>query len=957
MRRRLSGAIRVGLGALIIAAGLSAPAIAQQADPQAADTIIVTGSRIRVDPLQQGQPVITLGGEEIGKTGLSSTADVLQHLPVASGGFNQRNNNSGNFGNPPDGGGVGAGASEIDLRYLGSRRVLVLVDGLRWVQGSSASGVPGSVDLNTIPTGMIDRIEVLQEGASPIYGSDAIAGVVNIITKKNQDGIQASAQYGGYIEEGDGRTEEYNFSIGINDEKTRAILGLNYVDQDGVLASDRDISQFPTPGATSCLGGGCSGGTPLGHFIITDPNTGTAFDATLRAALAPGVVPAYTPANPTGPASGFRAFLDPADRFNFQPYNYVVTPSERLSAFGLFTHDFADNLHLQMKTTYTNRRSANQAAPIPLFIGPDAGNGNLLDTVGVDVTNPFNPFGFTLGPGTLTVIGRRVLEAGPRHYEQNVDTWNVTGTLYGDYQLFNRQWFWDVNAVWSRNQADQTFTGNLNAQRVQQALGPIAGCTTASGCVPLNLFGGPGTITPAMLNFIGFTQQDKSEQELRDFSANVTGELFNLPAGPVEMAIGAEHRENSGFFQPDPIVAAGLSSDIPAQPASGKIEIDEAYVEFNVPVLKDLPFARELTVNLAARAFDYSTFGWDKTYRAGANWRPVDDVLLRASWSEGFRAPSIGELFGTASRFDQELADPCSDFLGLNGGPVQPVGVRNNCVTLGVPANGSYRQLNPQISVITSGSQALVPETSEAFNAGIVWDPSFLRDQPWTRGMTFEVNYADIKLDDAIQAQNGQALLNRCAQTLDPLACASITRTASGQVSTISNPLINIGGIKTKQVDFTVAYGAPSTPIGNFDLRLSVANLAEFTEFVQTAAGLAPVSREGTERGSPDQAYPEWKGSFGVDWSLGSVGGSLLARYVSDVTEPNANQLDSITYLDAQFRFTPDFMNEKMTLTLGMNNLTDEDPPGCFSCGLNNFDPTTYDAPGRFGYIRIAWKD
>lgn len=947
LRRR----VMIGLSAMALSAALAAPAMAQQTPTDRGDTVIITGSRIRVDPLDQLQPITTVGEEEIDKTGLTSTADILQRLPIASGGLNQRNNNSGNFGNPPDGGGVGAGAAEVDLRYLGSRRVLVLVDGLRWVQGASASGVPGSVDLNTIPSSMIERIEVLQEGASPIYGSDAIAGVVNIITKKHQDGIEASAQVGGY-EDGDGFTQEYNLSFGINGDRTNAVLGLSYLDQDGVLSADRPTTAFPTPNSSSCLDGGCSSGTPLGRFIVTDPNTGTTMDMTLRNALLPGQVPAYNPLNPTGPASPFKNFTT-ADRFNFQPYNYVVTPSERLGMFAQIEHEFADNLHFTGKATYVNRRSANQAAPLPLFVGPDAGNGNLLDQVTIDATNPYNPFGFDLEAGTLTFIGRRMIEAGPRHYAQEVDTFNVTGTLSGDFNLFDRNWFWDANAVWSRNKAEQTFTGNVNAQRVQQALGPVAQCT--NGCVPLNLFGGAGTITPAMLNFIGFVQHDSSDQELRDFSANVTGDLFSLPAGPVQIALGLEHRQTKGSFQPDAIVAAGLSSDIPAQPASGSIDVDEAYVEFNVPVLKDMPFVKELSVSLAGRAFDYSTSGSDSTVKAGAVYRPIDDVLIRASWGQGFRAPSIGELFGTASRFDQEVTDPCSDFLGLSGGPVRSATIQANCITRGVPANGSYVQLNPQIAVITSGNQNLAPETSESWNLGAVWSPEFLKDQSWIRGMTFEVNYADIELDGAIQAQNGQALLDRCAQTLDLLACNTITRTVSGQVTGIANPLINIGGVKTKQTDLSVTYAAPEMSIGAIDLRLNVAHLDEFTEFVPTSAGLSPISREGTERGSPDQAYPEWKTSFTVDWSLGPFGASLLTRNVSSVTEPG-NKLGATTYLDAQFRWTPEFMQDNATLTVGILNLTDEDPPACFSCGLNNFDPTTYDPPGRFGYVRVAIK-
>ncbi len=930
---------------------LSGAAFAQEANTE--DEIVVTGSRIRTSPLQNTQPIIGITSEDIAKTGLTSTADLLQRLPIAGGGLNTRFNNSGNFGNPPDGGGVGAGAAEIDLRFLGSRRALVLVDGLRWVNGASASGVPGSIDLNTIPSSMIERIEVLQEGASPIYGSDAISGVVNIITKKDQDGFQGSAQLG-MFQDGDGFAQDYAGSWGIHDGATSGVFGVNYSKQDGVLAADRDISLFPTPGATSCLGGGCSSGTPLGRFIVSDPNTGNDLDLTLRAALAAGVRPIYNPLNPSDPASSFKDFAT-LDRFNFQPFNYVVTPSEKLGLFGQLTHEFSSDLSLRVRGSYANRRSENQAAPLPLFVGPDAGNGNLLDTVSVDATNPFNPFGFTLTQGTYAFIGRRLVEGGPRRYKQDVNTFNLTGTLLGEFNLFGRDLAWDVSAVWSRNRAEQTFTGNVNAQRVQQALGPVAACTAP--CVPLNIFGGAGTITPAQYAFISFVQQDVSEQELRDYTANITGDLFDLPAGAVAFAAGYEHRDTEGFFQPDAIIVAGLGSDIPAQPTRGDISVDEAYIELSVPLLSGVPFFQALDASFAARVFDYSTFGSDETLKAGLTWRPHDDVLVRASWGEGFRAPSIGELFGTASRFDQEVADPCSDFLGLSGGPVQSAAIQTNCVARGVPANGSYVQLNPQISVITSGNTALTPETSEAVNVGLVWEPSFLKDLAWSHNLSFEVNYADIQLDAAIQAQNGQSLLTRCATSNDPLACATITRTASGAIAGIANPLINIGGIETKAVDFTVLYTTPDWSFGQFSARWSTSHLLEFTEIIPTGAGLVGVAREGTERGSPDQAYPEWKSTLSVDWALDTVAATGTMRYISSVDETGAaNKLDSIYYFDAQLRWTPAMFGEDVMFTLGVNNLFDEDPPGCFTCGLNNYDPTTYDAPGRFGYMRLSLK-
>jgi len=925
--------------------------VARAAEPAqgAVSEVVVTGSRIRTSPLDQDQPVIQIDQSAVAKTGLTSTVDVLQRLPSAAGGLNSKFNNSGNFGNPPDGGGVGAGSAEIDLRYLSSRRVLVLVDGLRWVSGAAASGVPGAVDLNTIPTSMISRMEILQEGASPIYGSDAIAGVVNIITKKRQDGFEASAQVGEFGE-GDGFSQDYNFSWGVNQEHTQVVIGGGYFKQQPVFAADRDISRFPNPYATSCLAGGCSSGTPLARVIVHDPNTNQDLDLTLKQALQPGQRPIYVPGDPTGAAGSYKAFTT-ADRFNFQPFNYIETPLQRMSFFASIAQDLTDTIQFRARASYVERKSANQAAPLPLFVGPDAGNGNLLDTVAIDRTNPFNPFGFTLTNGTYSFVGRRLVEAGPRHYEQTVDTFNVTATLNGDLPIANRTWHWDVNAVWSRNHADQTFTGNVNAARVQQALGPLAACT--GSCVPLNLFGGAGTITPAQLAFVGFTQVDSSQQELHDYSANLTGDLFDLPAGPLAFAAGLEHRETQGYFQPDPIVAEGLSADIPAQPARGSITVKEAYGELRIPIVKDVPFFDRLDLSVAGRWFDYSTSGSDSTYKVGANWRPIHDVLVRGSWGQGFRAPSIGELFGSASRFDQEINDPCSALLTSGASAA----VRANCIAHGVPASGTYTQLNPQLPVITSGNRALKPETSDSKNYSIVWQPAALRDASWASGGSIEVAYTDINLDGAIQALDGQTVLNRCANTGDALSCATITRTASGAISAISNPLINIGGIKTRAVDLNVLWSSPDWSWGRLAVTSNTTFLLEFSERQPTSTGFTNIKREGTERGSPDQAYPKTKSNFSLDWEHGQWGATGTLRYISAVTESGAaNRLDARSYFDAQLRWTPGFLDNSFRIAAGVNNLFDKDPPGCITCGLNNYDPNAYDAPGRFFYLRLSYR-
>ncbi len=583
-----------------LACAISQPGLAQSVEPSAeaagspasssaapTDEIIVTGSRIRHSAFDQPSPVTFVDATDIARTGLSSIADVLQRLPSSGGGLNTKNNSSGNLGNPQDGGGVGAGTSEIDLRFLQSKRTLVLVDSTRFVNASSASGVPGSVDLNSIPQAAIERVEVLQDGASAIYGSDAIAGVVNIITKTKQDGLQVSLQHG-LFKEGDGFTANYDASYGLHIDATDTdvVFGGSYTQQKPVFRGDRAFARFSHPFITSC-DSSCSSATPLGRFIVGDS------DLTL-----------------TGPVEGrptagdFKNFTD-ADRYNTAPVNYLLTPYKRYAAFATITQPLGDHVKFSSKFFFNRRQSANQAAPLPLFIGPDSGNGNLLDTITIDGSNPYNPFG-TLNAGTdgtpanYSFVARRLVEAGPRHYEQTVDTYYGTATLSGDFQFLGHQWNWDINGVYGDTRANQTFTGNVNAAHVQQALGPIADCTDP--CVPLDLFGGAGTITPAMLNWIAFTEHDRSMQKIWDGTANVTGSLFDLPAGPVGLALGYEHRDLKGSFTPDPIIQAGLGADIPAQATAGGYNVDEIYGELSVPLLKDRPFFRMLNGSFAARA-------------------------------------------------------------------------------------------------------------------------------------------------------------------------------------------------------------------------------------------------------------------------------------------------------------------------------------------------------------------
>jgi iron complex outermembrane receptor protein len=945
--KRIDTVLRTGVAIAALAIGTAAeaqktiPTVETQQAPAtttvsnqdiAKADIVITGSRIRRNPLDLDAPRVFLDQKDIAKTGLNSITDVLQRLPSAGGGFNSKFNNSGNLGNPPDGGGVGAGAAEIDLRYLGSRRVLVLVDGIRYVNGASASGVPGSTDLNSIPDAAIERVEVLQDGASAIYGSDAIAGVVNIITKKRQSGFVASAQLSGY--KSDGFAQNYQLSWGNGgDGPLQVVVGGDYIKQNGIFAGDRAISAFPAPYATSCAAGGCSSFLPNGRYIgAIFPNGG---DETLISA------PTNTPT-----IANFRDFVSPADRFNFAPFNYMQIPLERYGAFGNLKYEITPDLHFSLKGIWNRRKSKNQAAPLPFGIGQAAGITPVLDATTIDATNPYNPFGVTLDSTNFDLILRRFVEGGPRQFFQTVDTTYGVATLDGHFMAFNNDWYWDINGAYGNNKAKQTMFGNINSGNLRRALGPVASCTAP--CVPFNFFGGAGSITQAMIDYVGFVQHDSSSQRSWDFTANLSGKLFELPGGPLGLAAGIEYRKLSGRFDPDPIVAAGFSSDIPAQPTKGNYDVKEAYAELNAPLLANLPGAELLELNAAARISDYSTSGSVTTFKGGVNWKPIKALRLRGSYAEGFRAPQIGELFGTQSRFDQTISDPCSNDSTAPQNFLNNAGVRANCIAAGVPANGSYAQANPQIAVLVGGNPDLKPETSKSWVFGGVLSPAGIP------GLTIEYNHYNIKIDGAIQAVAADVTLNNCVVNNDPAACALVSRASNGQLTQILGLLQNIAGIQTKGNDLNVAYHTRRTRYGTFGVTWNNTWLEKFDVIIPITGGTQTIDRKGTEQGSPSQAFPKWKSIGILDWDLADVGASLTGRYVSKLRESSGNVMGGRLFTDVQLRWSPAMWDHMFSLAVGANNVLNTRIPGCVTCDLNNFDPTAYDLPGRFYYARLV---
>ena len=955
-RHALAQAIQLSL--LLALPGL---AIAQQPVPSedtttTLDRIQVTGSRIKRAELEGQVPVQTVTREDIERTGLTSIGDVVQALTASGSALNTKFNSSGNFGFPPDGSGVGAGSSQVDLRHLGSRRVLVLVDGMRWVNEASASGVGAAVDLNTIPLAIVDRIEVLEDGASALYGSDAIAGVVNIITRRNFDGASISLQYGEYAE-GDGATTKADLAWGWNGERSNLFLGASYTDQEQISSADREQARFPVPGTGVTFG---SSGTPTGRFLFRNPLTGVTHDLTPNTG---DNNPVYDPTQ-TGcvRTDGYKCFTN-ADRFNFSPFNLVVTPSERAGLFGQFRFEVSDTTNGYIKALYNRRKSTNQAAPEPIFLGLSAGTGNpRADNIFISGQNPFNPFGFDLdarlstpaAQRNLFLIGRRPLEGGPRIFQQEVDTWYAGTGVEGRIDTGARSWFWDVNLAYSENRAEQTNFGSYDIRNIALALGDPAACAAAPGCTPLNIFDGPGTITPAMLAFIQPVVRDRSENTLLQATANISGDLVELWAGPLSFAGGLEHRRYEGFYQPDALTIAGFYNGVPSRATSGEYDVSEVYTEFNLPLFVDSPFGKRLDLSVAGRYSEYSTFGGEFTGKLGLRWQVADELLFRTTFAEGFRAPTIGELFGSASRFDAVIADPCTE-------PLLDPSLQANCRTLGVPAG--YAQPNPQISVITGGNRDLQPETADSFSAGMVWSPSLFENSSVAERVDLEVTFYRHKIEGGIQAVDAQTQLNLCVRTLDPRFCDGISRASTGAINSFANRLTNLSSIATDGWDVDLFWTFPESDLGRFKIDWRNTFVGRYE--ARGAAGQRQPQRPGTEVNN--SAIPEWTSTLVADWKLNNWSASWTVRHIDELREQcgraigfavcsdpasGINTLEATTYHDLQVGYRIDWM-KGLQLIAGANNLFDKDPPLCLSCSLNGYDASTYDIPGgQFFYVR-----
>ena len=958
----------MAVAALVLPFSILPATVAYGEEAGVIEEVIVTGSRIRRNPLNESAPTMDISRDTLSKTGVTNLGDILQDLPISGSAPNSQFNVPGNSGFPQDGSGIGAGGVQLALRNIGAKRTLVLVDGKRWIAGSSASGVPSTVDLNTIPDNVIQRVEILQDGASAIYGSDAIGGVVNIITNATYDGFRVDVQAGEYLSDGDGSSSKISALWGGGNESSHFVFSLSYTTEKGIETADRKRSAFPNPDSNTCDRPDtfCSSFTPQARIVL-GPN----FDF-LQPILNDGVlndggdnIPVFNPDDPF--ADDFHAWSH-ADRFNYNGpgFNFLRTPNERTNIYPSVTHQFTDSVRVVAKASYTKRKSETKAAPEPLCLGDGCGN-RIADNISISALNPYNPFGVDLSVANdnMNFIGRRPIESGGRLFFQDVDSYFISVGLEGEFETGRRTLFWDLTASYGDNSGFQEKENSHNIAKIQVALGDPDVCAQTPNCVPLNIFGGQGpdgngSITPEMLEFIRYTQRDFSEQTLKDILFNVSGDIMTLPAGELGFAVGFEYRDHDGSYRPDDIAARGETAGIPAGPTSGSFDVTEFYGEINVPIISGSQY---LEASFAVRSSDYSTSGSESTYKAGFLYRPIEDLSLRGSISTGFRAPGIGELFGGAAREDFSFTDPCVDYsaiLGADAGgrdTAQSASIQANCASLGVPEGLDQR--NPQLSAVSAGNEELDAETSDSWTIGFVYSPSWVDNISLIEDLTFSIDWYDLEIEDAIQGRNPGDVITSCVDTLDSALCSAVRRSDTGRIGLVDNQLQNIGKIESSGFDIAVNYVAPPTRLGQFTLTLNGTHLNDYKEFTSNPDGSTTTNDLGGIHTDEtfQRAFPDWRVVTTIGWNMDRWSGNWSFRWTDDMTlEDRTTDLDSVMFSDLQVSYNPNIANDSVVLTLGFNNVFDEDPPVCFPCGVIGLSNVSHDLPGRIGYVRLSYE-
>jgi iron complex outermembrane recepter protein len=927
----------------------------QEPSPNVLDEVVVTGSRIRRIDTETANPVQIIDQKAIQESGITTIGDLVQRIPSISGkGTNPSVNNGGGYAE-----------SNIELRGLDAKRTLILVDGRRIGLVGTTSD---ATDVNQIPINLIDRIEVLKEGAGAIYGSDAIGGVVNFITRKDVDGLEVTGDFG-RTGRRDGDHHSVGLIFGTNTDRMNIQVGGSLFQQDVVYAT-RDYSKYAL-----YLYGGSTGVTRGGSTRVP---TGRIFDNPLGLTGTNGKVCSsltHILGQPTNSLSDYRCFNSPADNFNYQPLNLIQTPVERTSVFGKANYKINDDVEAYATVTETHTHSGFHEAPLPF--------DSQADNITLSKSSIYNPFGIDFGgnSGANPDFSLRTFLFGSRQSDTTGDGADFNGGVKGKIDAID--WTWDLNLTYSRFHQHTDISGYYFASKLNPAVGPsfidpatgTPTCGTVAvpiqGCTPINLFDQFANSAAALAGLSANYNQDN----IYDYKAaalDFTGKIFTLPAGDLQAAVGFEYNDRAGKFVSDAITLAspplyltcGLSQETCSGNAIGKYNSKQEYLELNIPILKDLPLVHSLNADIGVRHNDYSLFGQSTKADFKVEYRPIKDLLVRGTFSQVLRVPTVNDLAAAPVNTSVTFNDPCT---GLTA--AQLAATPNLALACkGVVPNGTFKEDNGQITGLNESNPNLKPETGKVKTAGIVFDPSFVP------GLSVSADYWSYHIDGLITTLDANYSINQCIATASPTFCSLVTRYTSGAASNLGkiqafvNPSFNLGSLDTSGVDIGLKYTLRDTPFGAYQFALDWTHTNNYTN--NPAPGSATQEIGGTYS-------TQWgnntknRALASLGWTWHGVDALFTSRFIGGVVieHPSVTgfeadgvtpwpplKIGSVIYEDLTVGYT--IAASRTHVQAGVRNISDKQPPIFYQNNVTNAntDVQTYDLLGRQWFIGFTQK-
>ena len=918
--------------------------IAQDSDGANVEEVITTGSRISRPETATSAPVTVVSSADIAASGLTDLGEVLRRISATQGSTPTLSTNNG-----------GTGGVKYSLRGIGTARTLVLLNGRRVVpMGNGAAAAP---DLSHIPTAMVERIEILKDGASAIYGSDAMAGVVNIITKKSNDGVSLN-YYTSDSADTKASVEQVDLVVGVDGTKGNTVFGFSTTEQTSAYMAEQPWANFeiwaPAYFASdedrvdgsncslACYPGGSSA-PPWGRYD----------GVTLG--------PDYSGYQPYG---NFAAY-------NYNPVNYLRTPQDKYSFTMNNTYEIMDGVTFFSEMLYSKTESKRLIAFEPL--APSAFFGYAGATYSKD-----NYYNATFGPryneaADLVTDGsgsardivdwrRRMVENGGRRDDRDTDVYRFVMGLEGTLGNGHN---WSAFYNYGKNDAENIAAGYFNLDKVADAVGPThfdangvlkcgadASTTISADCVPLNVFG-ENSVTPEMLKYISgdWNSYTMGANKQKNFGFSISGDVAAFEN--LAYAAGWETREDSGSTLNDALILQGITTAGTSQNTAGSYEVDDLYMEL-------LWVKGNMEISLATRYSDYSTFGDTTNSELGVQYTLNDMITLRGTFSESFRAPSVPDLFGGTFLSYPTGDDACDDLTIIDelGNAVadQPASAEAPavCQAQGVPAFGFVSSV-VQIPTLYGGNPNVQPETSESYTMGAVINP--------TDSLTVTVDYWNIEIDNAIGTVGTTDLIAFCVE--QGLFCDKTERYGAGtgvlqgQIIKVIDTNDNVGTEAYSGVDLAVIADLPSIAGGDLTLDMQ----ATYNDETQVITGYGNVVENLSGTNSYDYGmYTRWRGMSSLNWNRGDLSVQVMNRYIHGYTdkvddfwvlEDTYTEIDAVIYTDVRVSY---MTNNYGTHTFGVNNLLDTEVPFVPSAFSANTDIENYDTLGPVMFYRFNYS-